>query len=79
MLLTRTRHASVRSLERYACPGVDAVARHVAERDPEVRRRKHGRLKINYWRLLACLSDTPFILAQASAMAGSTGRSPACR
>ncbi|GAA2122868.1 hypothetical protein GCM10009759_73640 [Kitasatospora saccharophila] len=34
MLLARSRHASVRSLERYARPGVDAVARHVAERDP---------------------------------------------
>lgn len=34
MLLARSRHASVRSLERYARPGVDAVARHVAGRDP---------------------------------------------
>ncbi|EFL29164.1 putative multimer resolution protein [Streptomyces himastatinicus ATCC 53653] len=34
MLLARSRHASVRSLERYARPGVDSVARHVAERDP---------------------------------------------
>lgn len=33
--LARSRHASVRSLERYA----DSVARHVAERDPPVRRR----------------------------------------
>ncbi|PWI06975.1 site-specific recombinase [Streptomyces sp. NWU339] len=39
MLLARARHASVRSLERYARPGVDAVARHVAERDPAARRR----------------------------------------
>nr|WTA00828.1 site-specific integrase [Streptomyces sp. NBC_00857] len=39
MLLARSRHASVRSLERYARPGVDAVARHVAERDPTARRR----------------------------------------
>ncbi|MCY0937982.1 site-specific recombinase [Streptomyces sp. H34-S4] len=39
MLLARSRHASVRSLERYARPGVDAVARHVAERDPAARRR----------------------------------------
>ncbi|MER6535761.1 site-specific integrase [Streptomyces sp900105755] len=30
MLLTRSRHTSVRSLERYARPSVDAVARHVA-------------------------------------------------
>ncbi|MCX5112277.1 hypothetical protein OOK13_27805 [Streptomyces sp. NBC_00378] len=40
MLLARSRHASVRSLERYARPGVDAVARHVAERDPAARRRR---------------------------------------
>lgn len=39
MLLARSRHASVRSLERYARPGVDSVARHVAERDPAARHR----------------------------------------
>lgn len=39
MLLARSRHASVRSLERYARPGVDAVAAHVAARDPAARRR----------------------------------------
>jgi integrase/recombinase XerD len=39
MLLARSRHASVRSLERYARPGVDAVARHVAGHDPAARRR----------------------------------------
>ncbi|MEV7395360.1 PmrA [Streptomyces sp. NPDC091215] len=39
MLLARSSHASVRSLERYARPGVDAVARHVAERDPAARRK----------------------------------------
>ncbi len=38
MLLARARHASVRSLEWYARPGVDAVARHVAE-GPAARRR----------------------------------------
>ncbi|MCW2880916.1 MAG: site-specific recombinase [Sphaerisporangium sp.] len=38
-LLARSRHASVRSLERYARPGVDAVADHVAGRDPAARRR----------------------------------------
>ncbi|MFF3662895.1 PmrA [Streptomyces olivochromogenes] len=38
-LLARSRHASVRSLERYVRPGVDSVARHVAERDPAARRR----------------------------------------
>lgn len=39
MLLARSRHASVRALERYARPGVDSIARHVAERDPAARRR----------------------------------------
>jgi integrase len=39
-LLARSRHASVRSLERYARPGVDAVARHVAASDPAARRRQ---------------------------------------
>ena len=39
MLLAISRHASVRSLERYARPGPEAVARHVAERDPAARRR----------------------------------------
>ncbi|WP_405009154.1 hypothetical protein [Kitasatospora sp. NBC_01539] len=39
MLPARSRHASVRSLERYARPGVDAVARHVASQDPTARRR----------------------------------------
>jgi integrase/recombinase XerD len=38
MLLARSRHASVRSLERYARPGPEAVARHVAGRDPAARR-----------------------------------------
>ncbi|MBC2905752.1 hypothetical protein [Streptomyces cupreus] len=32
-----SRHASARPLERYARPGVDAVARHVAQRDPAAR------------------------------------------
>jgi integrase/recombinase XerD len=41
MLLARSRHASVRSLERYARPSPEAVARHVAQRDPAARRR-HG-------------------------------------
>ncbi|MGP3974422.1 tyrosine-type recombinase/integrase [Streptomyces sp. 8N114] len=40
MLLARSRHASVRSLERYAGPDVDAVAQHVADRDPAARRRR---------------------------------------
>jgi integrase/recombinase XerD len=40
MLLARSRHASVRSLERYARPGAEAVARHVASRDPAARRRR---------------------------------------
>lgn len=37
-LLARSRHASMRSLERYARPGPDAVAAHVARRDPAARR-----------------------------------------
>ena len=40
MLLARSRHASVRSLERYARPGPEAVARHVAAVDPAARRRR---------------------------------------
>jgi integrase len=39
-LLAISRHASVRSLERYARPGVDAVAAHVAATDPATRRRR---------------------------------------
>ena len=39
MLLARSRHATVRSLERYARPGPEAVARHVAASDPAARRR----------------------------------------
>ncbi len=39
MLLARSRHASIRSLERYARPGPEAVARYVAERDPARRSR----------------------------------------
>jgi integrase len=39
ILLARSRHASVRSLERYAKPSPEAVARHVAEHDPARRRR----------------------------------------
>lgn len=40
LLLARSRHASVRSLERYARPGPEAVARHVAATDPAARRRR---------------------------------------
>ena len=38
-LLARSRHASIRRLERYARPGPEAVARHVAATDPAARRR----------------------------------------
>ena len=34
MLLARSRHASMRSLERYALPGPEALARHAAATDP---------------------------------------------
>ncbi len=40
MLLARSRHASVRSLERYSRPGPEAVARHVAASDPAARRQR---------------------------------------
>lgn len=40
MLLARSRHASMRSLERYARPGPEALARHVASSDPAARRRR---------------------------------------
>jgi integrase len=40
ILLARSRHASVRSLERYARPGPEAVARYVAEHGPARRRRR---------------------------------------
>ena len=43
MLLARSPHASVRSLERYARPGPEAVARHVACTDPAARRRQPER------------------------------------
>src|ERR1700694_5954456 len=39
ILLARSRHTSVRSLERYAQPGPEAVARYVPEHDPARRRR----------------------------------------
>ncbi|GAB1639626.1 tyrosine-type recombinase/integrase [Krasilnikovia sp. MM14-A1259] len=38
-LLARSRHASVRSLARYARPGPEAVAAHVAATDPAARKR----------------------------------------
>ena len=38
-LLARSRPASVRSLERYARPGPEAIAAHVAASDPAARRR----------------------------------------
>jgi integrase/recombinase XerD len=38
LLLARSRHASVRSLERYTHPGLEAVARHLADTDPTRRR-----------------------------------------
>lgn len=42
-LLARSRHASVRSLARYARPGPEAVAAHVAAADPATRRRAPSR------------------------------------
>ncbi|MEU6003921.1 hypothetical protein ABZ837_39725 [Streptomyces sp. NPDC047197] len=40
MLLARSRHTSIRSLERYARRGVDSVARHVAQSHPAARRKR---------------------------------------
>ncbi len=37
--MARSGHASLRSLERYVNPGVDAVAAHVAGKDLNRRRR----------------------------------------
>lgn len=43
MLMAVSRHASLRSLQRYARPGPDAVARLSAQRDPERRGRRTSR------------------------------------
>lgn len=40
MLLARSRHRSIRSLARYARPGPEAVAAHVARRNPAARRHR---------------------------------------
>lgn len=42
-LLARSRHTSVRSLARYARPGPEAVAAHVAATDPAARRHRPRR------------------------------------
>ena len=39
LLMAKSRHTSLRSLQKYARPGVDAVARLTAEHDPARRRR----------------------------------------
>jgi len=39
MLLARSRHASMRSLEPYDRPGPEALARHAAATDPTARHR----------------------------------------
>jgi integrase/recombinase XerD len=41
-LLARSRHRSIRSLERYTRVGRDALAKHVADRDPNARKNKRG-------------------------------------
>ena len=38
LLMAKSRHASLRTLQRYARPGVEAVARSTAEHDPAQRR-----------------------------------------
>ncbi|GGW67485.1 hypothetical protein GCM10010381_60560 [Streptomyces xantholiticus] len=59
MLVARSCHASVRSLERYARLGVDAVARRVAERDPAARRRRCTKSRQSAWELLGLPGDDP--------------------
>ncbi len=39
LLMSKSRHTSLRSLQRYARPGPEAVAKLTAEHDPERRRR----------------------------------------
>jgi len=39
LLMAKSRHTSLRSLQRYARPGPDAVAQLTAEHDPERRRK----------------------------------------
>ena len=39
LLMAKSRHTSLRSLQRYARPSPEAVARLTAEHDPERRRR----------------------------------------
>jgi integrase/recombinase XerD len=39
LLMAKSRHSSLRSLQRYARPGVDAVAKLTADHDPSRRRR----------------------------------------
>ena len=39
MLMAKSRHTSLRSLQKYARPGADAVAALTAAHDPERRRR----------------------------------------
>ena len=39
MLMAKSRHTSLRSLQKYARPGADAVAPLTAAHDPERRRR----------------------------------------
>jgi integrase len=44
LLMAKSRHTSLRSLQRYACPGAEAVAEMIAATDP-ARRRDLGRLE----------------------------------
>jgi hypothetical protein len=56
-LLARSRHASVRSLERYARPGPEAVAAHVAASDPAARGPAGSQPKLSYAALRLALGD----------------------
>jgi site-specific recombinase XerD len=42
LLMAKSRHVSLRTLQRYARPSVEAVARLTAEHDPTARRRPRG-------------------------------------
>ncbi|WP_405676440.1 site-specific integrase [Streptomyces sp. NBC_00048] len=69
MLLARSRRASVRSLERYARPGVDSVARHVAERDPAARH--NGSASGTYRRVVWALVSEPGPLDRDPGLVGA--------
>jgi hypothetical protein len=79
-LLARSRHASVRSFERYARPGPDALAAHMSATDPAARRRGRREhldlavlLRAHLGRLPGPLR--PRVTRSAGSLAGRTGSS----